>query len=209
MKKKLLVALLGIIFLSVGLNLIMLADFGMSPFDTTAQAIAEGLSMNFGNASMVIHLVCLALLIPFLFKKAITLSEMLIALATVFVITRMINLFGFITKFEVESFAVLVVIFLIGFAMFCIAGALLMLTNIIITPSDKLNITIAHYFNFHPGYVRLASDLIFLGLSLFAVFVLKMDSIVISFVTLFMGFGVGSIIRTIYNPLSKIFKLEQ
>ncbi len=207
MKKKLLVAFLGMLFLSIGLNLIQLANYGMSPFDTTTLAIEQGFGINFGNAAMVIHTVCLILLIPFFIKKAITISEMAIAFITVFVITRMINFFDFIKDISVESAVIIFILFLIGFAMFCVAGALLMLTNIIITPSDKLNVTIAHYFKFHPGYVRLASDLIFLAISIFVVVVLKMD-IVISLVTIFMGFGVGSIIRLVYNPLAKIFKME-
>ncbi len=207
MKKKLVIATIGILFLSIGLNLIMLANYGMSPFDTTTQAISEILGINFGNAAMIIHLICFLLLIPFIFKKAVTVSEMFIALFTVFVITRLINVFGFIANMNVENSVIIFILFLIGFAMFCIAGALLMLTNIIITPSDKLNITIAHYFKFHPGYVRLSSDLIFLALSLISVFILKID-VTISLVTIFMGFGVGSIIRAIYNPLANLVKME-
>lgn len=207
MQKKLLVSFLGVFLLSIGLNFILLANFGMSPFDTTTIAIQEFTGLNFGNAALVIHFTCLVLLIPFVVKKVVTISEMLLALITIIIITRVINAFGFITQLQVDGFISMVIFFIFGFVMFCTAGALLMLSNLVITPSDKLNITIAHYFNFHPGYVRMASDLIFLAISIFCAYVLNMD-IVISLITILMGFGVGSIIRTIYNPLAKLFGMQ-
>lgn len=194
MIKRILVALLGIVLMSIGVNVLLTLNIGMGPVDTFTLLLQNLANVSeFGNASLMFHMIfAVALLVMNKYLK-VKLIDIGISIASIFLITRIVNLFGFI-EFSELSGGLFVISFLLGFLVLNLGLYFIAKSNIIIAPYDKFVKELANALNLKIGTNRVICDSV-----LFAVIVVcKLTvniAVVISWGTVIVTFFTGLNIR--------------
>lgn len=194
MKKRLLKALVGMVVLAIGLNLMLLGNLGVGAFDTVTAIISEVLNINFGNAALVLHAFFLVICIGYVILKKVNPFELIVSVAAIFILTRIINLFAFIKLSGIDA---PLVVYIVGFILYCVGGALMMKSNTVIAPVDKFVVVTSKLKKTNPGYVRLGTDISLLIVSIFCIYGFGVN-VELSLGTLFVTFLTGFIIKFIY-----------
>ncbi len=193
--KNLIYGLVGMIILSIGLNMILIANIGTGPFDTFVIANQSVLGIDsFANASFLFHVIFV--LIMLIFKNFFKTEEKpaLISVLSIFVITRFIAWFDVILKaLGFETFN-LVFLMAIGFILFSLGIYILSVSNVIIAPYDKFVVQFAAALNINLGTFRVIWDVTMLVLA-FIISTITDAGVVFSIGTIIITVGTGSCIR--------------
>ncbi len=208
MIKKLLVALIGINIFSISINILKNFNIGMGSFDSLTLAVQKIFNIKeFGNAAFIIHLFFFTFLMIMAKRFKIRYSLLFISLLSIFVMTRFINLYGYLIKFQVEfnllNFAI--VFLTLNFGLF-----LMMKSNLIIAPFDKFVQEVSNFLKKNLGIVRFFSDVALLVIVLFLNYVFKTNIPFTAgtiFITFFTGFNMG-IYDVLFGELFQKFLKE-
>ncbi len=198
-----LLSLLGMVVLAIGLNILLLLDIGLSSFDTMTYYIQHLLNMDsFGNAALIIHgIVCIPLIF-LVHKNEESYVNIVVSIFSIFILTRIINIFAFITGYDISQLSVLIgiILFIIGFTIFTTGVLMISKANLIIPPYDKFVVETVNFFGMKLGTTRLVFDIILLML-VFVLSIITNVDIPFSLGTLLITFGTGSYM----NLIEKIF----
>lgn len=194
MKRKIIENTLGIIFYSIGLNMILLANFGVGAFDTIALVIQQIFNITkFGNALFFVQMFFAITLLFFKLKKEITLRSIFVSIGSIFLISQCVNIFRFIQIATINNNSFNLIIFISGFLILCLGITLISIEDIVISPFDKVVVELSNYEKRNIGFVRLICDLIILLIAVMATYAMKLD-VKITIATLVLTFITGPVI---------------
>ncbi len=204
--KNLFFGLIGMIILSIGLNMILIANIGAGPFDTFVMANQGILGIDsFANASFLFHVIFVVIMLVFRNFFNTELKPALISVLSIFVITRFIALFD--TILYTLNFDTLNLILLLigGFLLFSFGIYILSISNLIIAPYDKFVVEFASSINLSLGTFRVIWDVTMLVLA-FIISTITDAGVVFSVGTILITVGTGSCIRMFEISHHKLFK---
>lgn len=194
--------LIGIIFLTVGLVILVNVEMGASPFDTVNIFLSDYTILTFAAASFCVHLILA--IITYIFRKDyFTRKEVFISVVSVFIITSLISVFQFLIGDLIpESYLFLI----IGTLIFTYGISVIVYFDYIITPCDKFVILLARRGNRNYGYYKVIFDFSLTILVLVASLTWHTGNYITWF-TIFIALVTGNFV-TFFNKNinSKIFK---
>lgn len=206
---RILLAISGMILLAIGVNVLIVVNLGLSPFDSLTYFFQYFLNIKaFGNASLFLHLCFVIPLLMLLKLKLESIIYIMLSIVSVFIFTRFVNLFSFITLMSYSTTSVKLCLFVIGFIVLSLGILLIAKANLIIPPYDKTVVELANRLNKNVGTMRLYCDLtILITAYIFA----KSTSTYVPFSigTFIVSFGTGLMMEfemKIMRQISKISK---
>ncbi len=192
---KLLISLIGMIILSIGLNMVLIANIGTGPFDTLVIACQDIIGVeSFANASFLFHMIFVVIMIVFNKFFDVEIKDALLSAVSIFIITRFIAWFDIILAPLNLASLNLFLVMIVGFLLFSLGIYLLAVSNIIIAPYDKFSVQFAKAMNFHFGTFRVVVDVATL-VAAYIISTLTDAGVVFSIGTLVITIGTGSCIR--------------
>lgn len=203
--KRIIFAVLGALLLAVGLTATIAVDLGVSMFDTATLMTQELFKVeSFGNAALILHALYVSLLIIFKRKLEPKWIDIIIAIISVFILTRVINAFEFIANYvNPTTMSATIIIFLISVLVFNIGIYFMAKSNLFVSPYDRFVLQLSWLLKREYGTTRLISDIALFAGSILLIFIFSLD-VPISFGTLYIIFTSGLQI----NLAGKIFKLQ-
>ncbi len=202
LKFKFLLATIGTLILAVSINFIIGINWGMSTYDTACLTTQYLFGFdNYGDAVLLTHMIFLVLLLIFMKKLNTSIKHIGISLISIVIVSRVLNLFGFIIDIEYSSFLVMLVIFLVNVFAVNLAIYLMASSTIIATPYDRFVIQLSSTTGRDLGRARLIVDIITFIFA-FIIIILFNLPVPISLATLFIVLFSGPII----TMWGKIFK---
>lgn len=199
MIKRLIIALIGIVLMSIGVNALLTLNIGMGPVDTFTLLVQKITKLNeFGNASLLFHMLFAIVLLLLSKKLNVKIRDIIISILSIFFITRVVNMFSFIQINEMNSLA-FAISFLLSFLILNLGLYLIAKSNIIIAPYDKFVKELANTLDIRIGTNRVLCDSILFGIILIVKFTTTI-AIVISWGTVIVTFFTGLNIR-LYEKL--------
>lgn len=188
---KLFMVISGSILYSVGINQLQILDYGMGSFDSLTLQIVSLTPINqFGNASFLIHFTFFIVLLLLIKKCKLDIKMIILSILSIFILTRLVNLFSHLKYYPHQN----IVVFIITFLILNLGLFLLAKSNIIIAPFDKFLVETAKYFNIKFGIVRVIADitLLFVVLIINAVFGRIVPITIFTLIiTFFTGINIG------------------
>lgn len=204
MSTRILFAIVGALLLSLGLQVTIGIDWGVSMFDTSTLAMEYLTGVNFGNAAVLLHAIYLIIMIVGMKKLQSKWPELAISALSIFVLTRIINAFEFIANsINFSSFAVALVVFVVSVFIFNIGIYFMSKSNLFIAPYDRFVLQLSWALGKELGTARLISDIILFAITIIINFVFGLG-VTISLGTAYIIFTSGPQI----NIIGKIFKIE-
>ncbi|WOO86801.1 DUF6198 family protein [Mollicutes bacterium LVI A0039] len=199
---------IGAILLAIGLNVTVAVDLGVSMFDTSTLAIQYLLNMELlGNAALVLHAIFVILIIIFRSKLDIRWIELGIAILSVFILTRIINVFAFVAQtITLTSFATTVVYFVLSVLVFNIGVFFMAKSNLFVTPYDRFILQLSWLLNKEYGTTRLICDVALFATTILVILIFKLP-VPISIGTLYIIFTSGLQINLISKIFNKLFNI--
>lgn len=190
--RKMFFSMVGIIILSLGLNLIVKSTIGISPFDLLSLAIGEILNIqSFGNASLVMQSLILVICLMFCKKAQIHLSELIVSFLSVFLITRIINLTFIVTNYiDANQYF----LYILGILLLSIGVSLNIKANLIIAPTDKLVVISSKMLKIKSGTSKIFIDCMVFTTVLILKSTLNLD-INLTIITFISIFALGTLIN--------------
>lgn len=199
MIKRLIIALIGIVLMSIGVNALLTLNIGMGPVDTFTLLVQKITKLNeFGNASLLFHMLFAIVLLLLSKKLNVKIRDIIISILSIFFITRVVNMFSFIQINEMNSLA-FAISFLLSFLILNLGLYLIAKSNIIIAPYDKFVKELANTLDIKIGTNRVLCDSVLFGIILIVKFTTTI-AIVISWGTVIVTFFTGLNIR-LYEKL--------
>ena len=206
MNKRIIHSIVGIILLAVGLNILLLTNVGYGPFDSLTYALQSALNIDeFGNASFLLHLLFALLLLTYNFFKKKHLIPVFISILSIFILTRVVNFFSFLTEFTLTGLSEVLGFFLLGFLLLCLGLLFISKSNLIIPPFDKTIVEAAKIGKINLGTMRIGFDVFLLTLTIILKVLLEID-VVISLGTLFLTVGTGFTMKYLEQLIEKVYK---
>ncbi len=194
--------IIGVNILAISINLMEYLNLGMGAFNTLVLFLSKYFKINFGNATFLLHLIFAILITIFSQKFKIKYKYILISIGSIFIITRLINLYGLLEINLNKTVPVFLIVFcLMNFGIF-----LIMKSNMVITPFDKYIVELANYRNKLFGSVRMKTDIIIL-IIIYCINSIYDYQISISVFTLFVTFCAGLNIY-LYEKILIIIKIK-
>ncbi len=180
--------------MSIGVNTLLTLNIGMGPVDTFTLLLQNFANLSeFGNASLMFHLLFAVLLVVMSKYFKLKLVDIGISVISIFFITRVVNLFGFIKVGDL-GLGLFIICFLAGFLILNLGLYFIAKSNIIIAPYDKFVKELANALNLKIGTNRVICDSV-----LFVVIVICKVAfsvaVVISWGTIIVTFFTGLNIR--------------
>lgn len=158
MIKRVFVALFGIILMSIGVNVLLALNIGMGPVDTFTLLLQNIANLNeFGNASLLFHMLFAIILVIMSKYLKVKFIDIGISVISIFFITRIVNLFGFIQIGDL-GLGLFIISFLAGFLILNLGLYFIAKSNIIIAPYDKFVKELANTFKLKIGTNRVICD---------------------------------------------------
>lgn len=195
-------AVVGTLLLAISINFIIGINWGMSTYDTACLTTQYLLDMDqYGDAVLVTHAVFLVLIVIFLKKLQSDWKQVLIAIVSILVVSRVINMFGFIIDIEYASFAIKFIVFMINVFVVNLAIYLMANSQLVATPYDRFVIQLSSVTGRDLGNARLIVDVITFIIA-FAIIIIADLPVPISFATLFIVVASGPII-TMWGKILK------
>lgn len=199
MIKRVFVALFGIILMSIGVNALLVLNIGMGPVDTFTLLLQNFANLSeFGNASLLFHMLFAIVLVLTNKYLKVKLMDIGISVISIFFITRVVNLFGFIEIGDV-GIGLFIISFLLGFLILNFGLYFIAKSNIIIAPYDKFVKELANAFHLKIGTNRVICDSLLFIVIVICKLTLSVD-VVISLGTVIVTFFTGLNIR-LYEKL--------
>lgn len=154
-------AVIGTIILAISINFIIGINWGMSTYDTACLTTQYLLGLEqYGDAVLVTHLVFLVLLLIFMKKLQSDWKQIGIAIISILIVSRVINMFGFLIDIEYASTAITFIVFMINVITVNLAIYLMAKSRLVATPYDRFVIQFASSTNRDLGRGRLIVDVI-------------------------------------------------
>ncbi len=195
-------AVIGTIILAISINFIIGINWGMATFDTACLTTQYLFNMEqYGNAVLLTHVAFIVLLIIFMKKLESSWKHVGIAAISIFVVSRVINFFGFIIDIDYANNLIMFVVFMINVVTVNLAIYLMANSQLVATPYDRFVIQFSSATNRDLGRGRLIVDVITFIVAFIIILVANLP-VPISFATLFIVLASGPII-TFWG---KIFK---
>lgn len=192
MVRKIIVALIGIIIYAFGLDLMVMTNLGVGPFDSFCLAIASLLNTSLGNAELLVHSIFIVILLIFANRWQVTKQSIIYSFLSIFLISRVIDIMT--STAQIFSGVNVYLDFLIGFFLFTLGIAIYFQVDIIIAPGDKLVVELARVLKRRDGTGKFIFDMIFGVVSFILISGLNLD-IALSFTTLFIIVATGPLIN--------------
>lgn len=150
---------LGAILYALGINQLQILNYGMGSFDSlTLQIASLSPIKQFGNASFLIHFTFFIILLLLMKKYKLDIKMVMLSVLSIFILTRLVNLFSHLTYYPDQNIAVFIITFLIlNMGLFLLAKS-----NLIIAPFDKFLVETSNHFKINFGVIRFAADVIIL-----------------------------------------------
>ncbi len=204
--KKTIVCAVGLLIFAIGLNMMIIADIGIGPFDSFCLVIAELTGLNFGNAQLLFQSILFVVLLLIIKKSKQTYLEVFVSLLSTFIGTRIINFTSpFVAQFADQNKYLM---FIVGFVLLVVGVSVNLKVNIIINPIDKLVVALSGMTNIKVGTMKLITDVICGVLTIIFVFVFNYD-VAVSVTMLFILFCTGPAINIlnslVFNKLEEKF----
>lgn len=192
----------GTILLAISINFIIGIGWGMSTFDTACLTtqVFWGLG-KYGDAVFLTHSIFIVLLIIFMNKLESSWKHVIVSVISIFIVSRILNMFGFLINIEYNSTLVMLLVFLINVITVNLAIYLMAKSQLVATPYDRFVMQFSSSSNRDLGHARLIVDVITFIFALFVIFGAKLD-VPISIATLFIVLISGPII-TIWGKILK------
>lgn len=195
-------AVVGTLLLAISINFIIGINWGMSTYDTACLTTQYLLDMDqYGDAVLVTHAVFLVLIVIFLKKLQSDWKQVLIAIVSILVVSRVINMFGFLIDVEYASFAIKFIVFMINVFVVNLAIYLMANSQLVATPYDRFVIQLSAVTGRDLGNARLIVDVITFIIA-FVIIIIADLPVPISFATLFIVVASGPII-TMWGKILK------
>lgn len=154
-------AVIGTILLAISINFIIGINWGMSTFDTACLTTQYFFNIEqYGDAVFVAHSIFLVLLVIFMKKLQSSWKHVLIAVISIFVVSRVINGFGFLIDIEYSGTLVMFIVFMINVLVVNLAIYLMAKSQLVATPYDRFVIQFSLASNRDLGRARLIVDVI-------------------------------------------------
>ncbi len=202
--KRVLFCTIGLLIFAIGINLQIVADIGIGPFDSFCLVIGELTGLNFGNSQLLLQTSLFVVLILLVKKSKQSYVEIFISLISTFIATRIINFTSPLTQMFQNQNDYLV--FILGFVLLVIGVSINLKVNLIINPIDKLVVALSSMTNIKIGTMKFITDVIFGTLTIISVFVFEIN-VNVSLIMLFILFCTGPSIN-LFNSLV-LDKLEE
>lgn len=185
--KQISMVLIGSFFYGLGINKLQIMNYGMGSFDTlTLQLVRLSPIKQFGNASFLIHFIFFLMLLLLMKKYELKREMIVLSLFSIFILTRVVNVMGYIMYPQTKSIFSFIITFLIlNLGLFLLAKS-----NLIIAPFDKFLVETANYFKFNFGLIRIIADFSLLLLT-YTINWLTNDIVPITIFTLVITFFTG------------------
>lgn len=198
-------AILGMVLLSIGLNIVLGIDWGMSTFDTATLVAQELFKVNnFGNAALICHAIYCILLVIFMKKLQSSFLQIGTSIISIFILTRVINVFAFLENAHFNTFAANLVLFVVFVMIINIGIYFMSMSHLITAPYDRFCLQVSESMNIELGRSRLINDVILFVISLLFVLIFKLP-VTIALGTLYIVFLSGPMVTI----AGKIFKVKQ
>lgn len=195
-------AVIGTILLAISINFIISINWGMSTFDSACLTTQYLFDIDkYGDAVLLTHSVFLLLLIIFMKKLQSNWKHIGIAVISIIIVSRIINMFGFIIDFEYSSKLIMLLIFLVNVIIVNLGIYLMAKSTLVATPYDRFVIQFSSATSRDLGRARLIVDVIVFAIALVIILVAKLE-VPISLATLFIVFASGPII-TLWGKVLK------
>ncbi|WOO88611.1 hypothetical protein R2F61_06680 [Mollicutes bacterium LVI A0078] len=195
-------AVVGTLLLAISINFIIGINWGMSTYDTACLTTQYLLDMDqYGDAVLVTHAVFLVLIVIFLKKLQSDWKQVLIAIVSILVVSRVINMFGFLIDVEYASFAIKFIVFMTNVFVVNLAIYLMANSQLVATPYDRFVIQLSAVTGRDLGNARLIVDVITFIIA-FVIIIIADLPVPISFATLFIVVASGPII-TMWGKILK------
>ncbi|MFV0499917.1 MAG: hypothetical protein ACK5NF_07870 [Bacilli bacterium] len=194
---------LGAVLYALGINQLQILDYGMGSFDSlTLQITKLTIVSQFGNASFLIHFIFFVVLLQLIKKYQLDLKMVILSIFSIFILTRVVNVFSHIDYYPDKNIIVFVITFLtLNMGLFLLAKS-----NFIISPFDKFLVETANHFKINFGIIRFSADVVFL-LIVVLVNVIYAQVVPITLFTLIITFLTGVNIAIYEIILNKILYL--
>lgn len=187
-------ATVGTIILAISINFIIGINWGMATFDTACLTTQYLFNLDqYGNAVLLTHLVFVILLVIGMKQLQSSWKHVGIAVISIFVVSRVINFFGFIIDFEYANSGIMLIVFLINVVTVNLAIYLMANSQLVATPYDRFVIQFSSSTNRDLGRGRLIVDVITFLIAFIIITIADLP-VPISFATLFIVLVSGPII---------------
>lgn len=201
---RILFAVIGVLLLSVGLQITIGINWGVSMFDTSTLTMQYLTGVNFGNAALLLHGIYILLLIIFMKKMQTKWLELGLSVVSIFVLTRVINAFGFIAEaVDLPNFTINLIVFVVCVFVFNIGIYFMSKSNLFIAPYDRFILQLSWALNSELGTARLISDISLFTVTILLILIFNLG-VTISLGTAYIVFTSGFQIKAI----ERIFKIE-
>lgn len=200
-KKNIIYSISGVVTLAIGLNLMLGAKLGISPFDTLCEVAGILLNTTFGNGTLFVHMVFFSMLVVLHFLGKSSLKEDVLTVVSIFIISQVINMFSFIREITHTNMTAQVIFYIIGFIMITFGISLMMKANLIMAPFDKFTVVVARMLNMNPGNLRIVLDAITATISIILIYTFSLP-VPISYGTLFSIIFTGTMIKVFLKVLN-------
>lgn len=188
-KSRVIISTLGLLLLSVALELWVILNYGYSSIDTSILIISHFTNTSYQVGLMIFQGSLVILNFIFLAKKAeIKKSELVISFLTSFVIMLLIQAASwFLLKLDIQQS---IWMFLLTFLIYVEGISFLVVANLLVAPSDKFVIALAKIFGRSYGLIKVIMDTVLLVVCVIIIKMIGLD-IKITFVTLLLTFATG------------------
>lgn len=197
--KRLVTSIIGINVLALGMAFLMSVEYALDSFDSLAYFLQNLLGMStIGNAIFLLHVIFWIVYI-LLIRDRNAVTENIVSIGSVFVITRVIDFYIQWIHFTPNYTSEEIVLFICGFVIVNFGLYLIAISDFFIPPYDKLVVHLAKLKKIEIGKMRQLTDLLIIA-SLFFISLFTSNLVLLSLGTLIFGFGTGQNIK-IYERL--------
>ncbi len=202
---KIILAVVGTVIMSLGINLVLGINWGMSTFDTACLTALHLLGIEaFGDAALVVHGIFIVLIIIFMKKLDVDWKLLLSSIISIFIVSRVLNFFDFAAVSNYSSLLTTLISFVVSVFLINLGIYLMAMSNLIVTPYDRFVVQLSKVTNRELGKTRLVVDLSLFAVATVLIIIFNLP-IPISLATLYIVVLSGPMI----TACGRIFKLDQ
>lgn len=159
--RRILQYLAGIVCMAIGLVMLKRVNWGVSPITTIPDAIANITPLTLGNATILLHLLCVAGQI--LVQRKVTVKAILTACVGI-PFGYLVDLFMLLWNPQLEIWQKIIVL-LLGIAIQGAGVALVSGCDMMLPAPDELNHVISRKYHFKLSNVKMAGDAIYVAIA--------------------------------------------
>lgn len=187
MKKRVIFAIIGAVIIAFGITVIVELNYGMPAFDTFVLMLAAATKIEYTTSLRLMQATILVILILLKKKLSLTWSELFVSALSVVLVTVLIDVASFMLDGVIERNYIW---FAFGFLLYVYGITLLVQSDILLAPNDKLLNAISHITTHTYALYKIITDVVLL---LIAIVIIKNNGydIGISLITVLLTFFTG------------------